>query len=111
VTPRDWSRYRGGVKPTIDLRTARGEDFEPHVGSAFRIVESAAVLALERVGRYPSRPSAPRAEPFTLVFTGPPGIGQGMASLDHSTLGRLDLFVVPVGPGPDRVHRYEAVFN
>jgi hypothetical protein len=33
-----------------------------------------------------------------------------MRRLDHELLGALDLFLVPIGPGADGQHRYEAVF-
>jgi hypothetical protein len=51
--------------------------------------------------------------PFALLFLGPAGnryLLQGTYPLQHDALGRLDLFVVPLGPEGGRM-RYEAIFN
>ncbi len=48
------------------------------------------------------------------MFSGARGetpLQQRIHALEHPQLGRLELFLVPVGPGPDGVPRYEAVFN
>ena len=95
----------------LDLRAARAEAFEPHVGSAFHCVDTAPPFVLAEVYRLGSQPNAPRQEPFGIVFTGPEGLQQGTYRVDHLVLGSLDLFLVPIGPGPDGVPRYEAVFN
>lgn len=51
--------------------------------------------------------------PFSLLFLGPAShryLPQGTYPLQHDVLGRLDLFVVPVGPQAGRM-RYEVIFN
>lgn len=56
--------------------------------------------------------SSPRQEQFALLFRGPleSFLGQGQWTLHQSTLGTLDLFLVPVGR--DALgFEYEAVFN
>jgi hypothetical protein len=95
----------------MDLRQARAETFEPHVGSEFRSGDPALAFTLAGVTRLRSQPHAPRAEPFALVFTSGPGIGQGIFALEHSILGRLTIFLVPIGSDADGRLRYEAVFN
>ena len=95
----------------LDLRFARASMFEPLVGAEFVSREPAVRFVLIDVEAYGIQPGAPRAEPFTLTFVGDPGLVQRIYELDHVTLGRLDLFLVPIGPGPDRRSRYEAVFN
>lgn len=53
-------------------------------------------------------------EPFSAIFLGPkePIFGQQIVRLTHSTLGDLDLFLVPLGPDiENRGIRYEAVFS
>ena len=53
-----------------------------------------------------------RRAPFSLVFRGPgePVLAQRLYALDNETLGRLEIFLVPIGPD-DEGMRYEAVFN
>ena len=55
------------------------------------------------------QPGAQR-EPYSLVFRGPaqPAFEQQIVVLNHPQLGRLDLFLVPIGPDRHGM-RYEAV--
>jgi hypothetical protein len=48
---------------------------------------------------------------WSLEFHGPLewAFDQSMATLEHADLGRIDLFLVPLGPAGERM-RYEAVF-
>jgi uncharacterized protein DUF6916 len=95
--------------------------FEPHTGSEFRIARpnvadapeaGVASIRLVEVLRHPAQAGAPRADPFTLEFTGPPpSLEQRIHALDHPILGALELFLVPIGLDPDGRVRYEAVFN
>jgi hypothetical protein len=50
---------------------------------------------------------------FSVIFLGPSGrhLPQGIYRLEHEKLGRLDLFLVPIGPEPSGRHRYEAIFT
>jgi hypothetical protein len=50
--------------------------------------------------------------PFQLRFRGPaePILAQQICPLDNATLGRLEIFLVPLGP-EDGGTTYEAVFN
>jgi hypothetical protein len=52
--------------------------------------------------------------PFSLIFRGPlqDGLAQQIHSLKHEAFGKLDLFLVPLGPegDPDGTH-YQAIFN
>ena len=70
-------------------------------------------LRLVRVTAYAHQPHAPRTDPFTLEFVGPPepAFAQGIRRLEHPTLGALEIFLVPIGLTPDGGRRYEAVFN
>jgi hypothetical protein len=90
-------------------------DLEPHLGSFFNLADRDphVGLVLEAIERYEPQPQGPRRNPFSLVFVGPGEIplGQRIHALDHRTLGRLELFLVPIGPGRDGRPRYEAVFN
>lgn len=53
-----------------------------------------------------------RRESFSLVFRGPasPWLLQAMHTVEHAQLGRLELFLVPIGPDQHGM-RYEAIFN
>lgn len=95
--------------------------FEPHTGSEFRVArpdvagapeEDMASIRLVEVLRHSAQAGAPRADPFTLEFTGPPpALEQRIHAIDHPILGALELFLVPIGLDPDGRVRYEAVFN
>jgi len=53
-----------------------------------------------------------RREPFSLLFRGPKEtiMPQRIYALEQETLGRVEIFLVPIGP--DEIgQRYEAVFN
>ncbi|HVF75250.1 MAG TPA: hypothetical protein VM938_09385 [Acidimicrobiales bacterium] len=86
------------------------DTFRPHVGTPFSIeVEGGdpLVLTLEEVQAHAGGHEQ-RAEPFTLVFSGPADrqAPQATLRLTHQAIGAFDLFIVPTGVG-----RYEAVFN
>jgi hypothetical protein len=53
-----------------------------------------------------------RRRPFSIVFRGPmtPVLAQRIYDIEHSGLGRVPIFLVPVGPDGEGM-RYEAVFN
>ena len=111
---------------TLDLAGVGAGDFEPHVGSAFAVSDSVAQsgsgdgsgsgsgdgfsIVLAEVSR---GAAGPAREQFTLTFAGGPNppSAQGMHRLEHDLLGAFDLFLVPIGPGADGRHRYEAVFG
>jgi hypothetical protein len=64
----------------------------------------------ERLARAPE--SAQTRESFSLLFTGPKTrlLPQRLYWFAHDTMGRFELFIVPVGQGPT-TFSYEAVFN
>lgn len=57
------------------------------------------------------KPGAKR-EPYSLVFRGPanPVLKQGIVPLQHTQLGDIDIFLVPIGPDSQGMC-YEAVFT
>ena len=92
-----------------DLATLTPDDFEPLLHERFTLgsqfdVELAEVSASSTPG--PSR------APFSLLFRGGPSppLAQGIHALEHAQLGRLELFLVPLGPDAEG-QRYEAVFT
>lgn len=102
------------------LETLTPDSFAGHVGSRFRIlIEGREPLELElyEVARYEENPDyAARKKPFSLLFSGPlePILPQATYALEHGTLDRMEIFLVPIGPDPSRKQsgmRYEAAFN
>lgn len=52
-------------------------------------------------------------QPFALTFLGPVSqqyLVQHIYCLEHESIGKLDLFIVPLGPDAGRM-RYEAIFS
>ncbi|TQM54614.1 DUF6916 family protein [Humibacillus xanthopallidus] len=97
---------------TLDLATAAAADFTPHLETPFTASMPAGDdfrLTLVDVCR---GAGGPTREQFTLTFAGGPNppVRQRILRLDHESLGGLDLFLVPIGPGVDGRQRYEAVF-
>jgi hypothetical protein len=58
------------------------------------------------------KPAAPGNEQFSIVFRETEGhrAPQGIYTLEHERLGRIELFLVPVDEGSGRI-ALEAVFN
>jgi hypothetical protein len=98
------------------------EDFLPCLQSAFPIslqgigtVDLTLVDIEDRRTREEGAPVGRR--PFSLIFRGaflgPEGnryLPQRMYTMENEKLGRLEIFIVPIGPDGDGM-RYEAVFN
>jgi hypothetical protein len=86
--------------------------FAPLLGSPFGMPDRGFESQLVEVNDL-GRPGAGGLRaPFSLVFRGPfePFLEQGIHRLEHEELGRLDLFLVPIGPDEAGM-RYEAVFG
>jgi Domain of unknown function (DUF6916) len=97
---------------SLNLATTAASDFTPHLESPFIAIPPGGedfTLTLVDVCR---GAGGPVREQFTLTFVGGPNppLRQCILRLEHDTLGGLDLFLVPVGPGADGRQRYEAVF-
>lgn len=99
----------------LDLAALTADDFRPCAGTAFRVRAplpepiDLELAAVDELGK--GRPGGRR--PFSLLFLGPPSdryLMQGNCPLAHPAMGELDLFLVPLGPTPERRMKYEAVF-
>jgi hypothetical protein len=91
------------------------ESFSGHVGEKFRIVaEEVDGWELELIEATPIKTQETRHKrpPFSLVFRGPmePVLNQQIVPLEHDSMGKLDIFLVPIGPDEDGM-QYEAVFS
>ena len=91
------------------------ETFANELGSPFQLDYGAdAPLKLELVEATAGKQSSvgSRRTPFSLLFRGPqqPVLPQKIYPLAHERLGRLEIFIVPLGPEGSGM-RYEAVFT
>jgi hypothetical protein len=102
------------------LETLTLETFSPHIGETFRIplqgdqaIELELTVARSLFDPYAGRPGPRTARvPFALELKGPltPVLPQQIYPLEHATLGRHELFMVPVGPAQGGM-RYEVIFT
>jgi len=95
-----------------DLGALTAGDFKPLLRERFRFAgEATAPFDVELIDvSETGSPGSSRSQ-FSLVFRGGPSppLQQGIHPLEHIGLGRLDLFIVPIGPDAEG-QRYEAVF-
>ena len=96
------------------LESLTSSDFLERVGEEFRVAagNDAVVLVLSEVTDLSRLESPSRRRSFSLIFRGPlrPLLDQRIWCLEHAALGRLEIFLVPIGPDASGM-RYEAVFN
>ena len=104
--------------PNFALDMLEHSQFEPHVGTRFRLHAgdgSIQELELVEVSAHSASGAPAQASirtPFSMMFRGPSGppCPQKIYKLEHAALGALEIFLVPLGPD-DHGQRYEAVFN
>ena len=85
--------------------------FAENLNTKFRVQGLPREIELELI-ELTSLSSTPNQVQFSIWFQGPADVylPQQIYGLDHERLGRLDLFLVPVGKNEDGF-QYEAVFN
>ena len=88
------------------------EPFAIDLGTDFPGLEPLVLTLIKAEPIETSQDLGERRAPFSLVFRGPgePVLAQRIYALDNETLGRLEIFLVPIGPDHEGT-RYEAVFN
>jgi hypothetical protein len=88
------------------------DQFVPHVASPFWIEGEGGASVSLRLVEAGDLGSTERQEQFHLIFCGPeaPALRQGTYRLNHSALGSLSLFLVPIARTPEGF-QYQAVFN
>jgi hypothetical protein len=91
--------------------------FEAHLGTPFQVHFGGASpleMVLYEVKPHEAHPGS-RSQPFSVYFRSPGQKGalpQAIYRLEHGAMGTLEIFLVPVGPDPQRQGMlYEAVFN
>jgi hypothetical protein len=98
------------------LERLQSSDFSSCLNNVFRVPLADADpihLELAAVTELGASPIPGGRRPFSLLFVGPVSnryLLQGTYPLQHDALGRLELFVVPLGPQAGRM-RYEVIFN
>ena len=90
------------------------DDFKDRVGETFTATAAdgrSLAFTLTSVDALQPRPDGGRT-PFSLEFRdeAQDHVPQQTVAVEHPELGAFDLFVVPLGPGPEGM-RYEAVFT
>jgi hypothetical protein len=95
-----------------DLAALTAADFDPLVGDAFDIAGTSPSVRLVLGSVDQGDRAFRRRRSFSLVFIGPeaPLLAQGVWPLAHQAFDRLEIFLVPIGPGSNGP-RYEAVFT
>lgn len=98
----------------MQLHELAGTDFKRHLGEEFRIHyggERPLPVRLSEVADHPHDAASPRG-PFSLLFHGPADgwLRQGTYTFEHDAMGRMDIFVVPLGSDAEGM-RYEVVFG
>jgi hypothetical protein len=102
---------------SLSLASLTLETFTPHLGSAFVIhLADGTPLTLSLVDIKPlGQGAAGERAPFALHFQHPllprhAYLPQQIYSLEHATLGLIEIFLVPLGPQPGGM-QYEAIFT
>lgn len=94
------------------LEKLNSKIFSECLHTSFQIpVRGQNLLTLELV-EVTEKNASPRLEQFSLIFRGPmtPALPQSIYEMEHAGLGKLELFLVPIGPDSLGMC-YEAVFN
>jgi hypothetical protein len=98
------------------LETLQRSDFTGRLRQHFSVMLAGGDtldLQLVEVAALGSAPAGTGRQPFSLVFRHDRTdayLPQGIYTLHHAEMGRLALFLVPLGPAPDGM-RYEAIFT
>ncbi len=97
----------------MDLEDLTLAMFEPLVGETFALDAGAGEpLELVLAAAAPAGEQPGGRAPFSLLFHGPPQplLPQAIYRLEHTALGALEIFIVPLGQDA-QVTRYEAIFG
>lgn len=94
-------------------RMLKKNEFAPHIGSTFRILDRNSPTQLEaKLTEVEDRNSSGALEQFSILFQGPPEpiLPQQIYDIQHPTMGSFELFLVPIGADESGV-TYESVFS
>lgn len=87
--------------------------FRRHVDTTFLVRSETGERVALRLYSVVERPFSPRIEQFSLIFHAPDETADlhGTRACEHAILGRLDMFIVPIGAATARPRAYEACFS
>ena len=96
----------------MELEKLHKETFAAYLQSDFQVLDDPGGAYTIRLVEVNERMSSPRQEVFALLFHGPADrmLTQATYRLNHSQIGEIELFLVPVGQDQDG-YQYEAIFN
>lgn len=99
----------------LSLSDLSAANFEPLEGQGFLVAHPGhqETLILEQV-THETYEQAGAHKAFSLFLRGESSsvmLNQGIHMLQHTELGSLEIFMVPIGRYPDGSHRYQIVFN
>ncbi len=102
------------MEKTYSLDNVTADAFTTHVNTTFVLTLDdgrETPLTLANVNPGPTN-SAGNRQPFSLLFTAPPGevLPQRIYSLHHPAFGVLEIFIVPIAATAEHTD-YEAIFN
>jgi len=94
------------------LEELKPTTFAKHLNSEFQVQDPAAQPFALKLIQVVEGTKTAQFEAFSLLFHGPAAhfIPQGIHTINHTQLGEVDLFLVPVGKN-DNGFEYEAIFN
>lgn len=97
------------------LKQLTRQTFDPLVNEPFQVTLDTGPLSLDLIeckSLADGRPDEGLREPFSLIFHGPPApiLAQQIYPVTHSSIGNVEIFLVPLGPAKDGM-KYEAVFT
>ncbi|MEM7427440.1 MAG: hypothetical protein AAF441_15200 [Pseudomonadota bacterium] len=87
-------------------------EFEKHLNQEFKVDSDEVDMSLKLVEAKAMAHGKREGGAFTLLFSGPedPQLQQGMIPLEHPEMGKIELFMVCVGPGQGELD-YEVIFT
>ncbi len=98
----------------MDLSTVSKDDFAEHLNETFRLELDGDSIELELIEAVVTGQAFKEGgrEAFSILFRGPqqPILTQRLYPLVHPDMGAMDLFLVPIGSGPEGI-QYESVFT
>lgn len=101
------------ARPLLEaLNKLNAKDFAGQLHTRFKVqVDNSSLVELE-LAEVNERPTSPKIELFSLIFRGPvtPRLAQRIHPLEHDALGKLEIFLTPIGLGESGT-LYEAVFH
>jgi uncharacterized protein DUF6916 len=100
------------ISMSTPLENLTANVFREHLHTKFKVPGDTSGMVLELFDVVESNTS-PKMELFSLYFRGPfsPRLGQQIHSLEHDSIGRVEIFLTPVEADQEKGTVYESVFH